>query len=442
MNHLTGAKCLVTGGAGFVGSAIVDQLLEAGVAEVRVLDNFTRGNTSNLAQAVEKGGVIVTEGDVSDRELVDNLIQGTDYVFHQAALRITRCAEAPREAVDVLIGGTLNVLDSATRHRVKKVVAASSASVYGEPSYLPIDEIHPFNNRTLYGAGKIAGEQMLRAYYTTSGLPYVALRYFNVYGPRAVQVGLTDGLHRPGVGIHSKDHQATVQTLAGGDLAPADCHRGPPNLPEPRLPTLAWRMHRSSVCRALSTANTTRRPSLSVVTATPGLKAPPELAHGDHSPLGTFCHRCSKAPSVSVLKSSSRPSAFCPTASSPNGSSGRDGSGAPETSQLERRARRKLRARRTKAELRPQRSPNRPDRARRLKFAQLSASHGFDIPHGWWAPWSWFSSPTPSRSGGEVGTCSTAVPLGEAATRRANAGPASEVQELRNGSPYFTRMVA
>jgi UDP-glucose 4-epimerase len=184
MNHLAGAKCLVTGGAGFVGSAIVDQLLEAGVAEVRVLDNFTRGNIGNLAQALERGGVIVTEGDVSDRELVDNLIQGTDYVFHQAALRITRCAEAPREAVDVLIGGTLNVLDSATRHRVKKVVAASSASVYGEPSYLPIDEIHPFNNRTLYGAGKIAGEQMLRAYYTTSGLPYVALRYFNVYGPR------------------------------------------------------------------------------------------------------------------------------------------------------------------------------------------------------------------------------------------------------------------
>jgi UDP-glucose 4-epimerase len=184
MNHLGGAKCLVTGGAGFVGSAIVDQLLEAGVAEVRVLDNFTRGNIGNLAQALERGGVIVTEGDVSDRELVDNLIQGTDYVFHQAALRITRCAEAPREAVDVLIGGTLNVLDSATRHRVKKVVAASSASVYGEPSYLPIDEIHPFNNRTLYGAGKIAGEQMLRAYYTTSGLPYVALRYFNVYGPR------------------------------------------------------------------------------------------------------------------------------------------------------------------------------------------------------------------------------------------------------------------
>jgi UDP-glucose 4-epimerase len=184
MNHVEGAKCLVTGGAGFVGSAIVDQLLEAGAAEVRVLDNFARGNMSNLAQAFEKGGVRVIEGDVSDRAVVDKLVKGADYVFHQAALRITRCAEAPREAVAVLIDGTLNVLDSAVRHGVKKVVAASSASVYGEPSYLPIDEAHPFNNRTMYGAGKIAGEQMLRAFYTTSGLPYVAFRYFNVYGPR------------------------------------------------------------------------------------------------------------------------------------------------------------------------------------------------------------------------------------------------------------------
>jgi UDP-glucose 4-epimerase len=184
MNHVEGAKCLVTGGAGFVGSAIVDKLLERGAAEVRVLDNFVRGNMSNLAQALEKGGVRVNEGDVSDRAVVDKLVKGADYVFHQAALRITRCAEAPREAVAVLIDGTLNVLESAVRHGVKKVVAASSASVYGEPSYLPIDEAHPFNNRTLYGAGKIAGEQMLRAFYTTSGLPYVAFRYFNVYGPR------------------------------------------------------------------------------------------------------------------------------------------------------------------------------------------------------------------------------------------------------------------
>lgn len=190
MNRIAGTRCLVTGGAGFVGSTIVDQLLDAGAAEVIVLDNFVRGSWSNLASASDRGGVNVIEGDVCDAALVDDLAKGIDFIFHQAALRITRCAEAPREAVDVLINGSLNILESAVRRKVKKVVAASSASVYGEPSYLPMDERHPFNNRTMYGAGKIACEQMLRAYYTTSGLPYVAFRYFNVYGPRMDIVGV------------------------------------------------------------------------------------------------------------------------------------------------------------------------------------------------------------------------------------------------------------
>jgi UDP-glucose 4-epimerase len=190
MNSIPGASFLVTGGAGFVGSTIVDQLLEAGAREVRVLDNFVRGSWSNLAPAMERGGVRVIEGDLRDVSLVEQACQGVDYVFHEAALRITRCAEAPREAVEVLIEGTHNVLESALRHGVKKVVAASSASVYGEPSYLPIDEAHPFNNRTMYGAGKIAEEQMLRAYYSTWGLNYVAFRYFNVYGPRMDMVGV------------------------------------------------------------------------------------------------------------------------------------------------------------------------------------------------------------------------------------------------------------
>jgi UDP-glucose 4-epimerase len=181
---------MVTGGAGFIGSTIVDQLLDAGAADVIVLDNFVRGSWSNLAAARGRGGVKIVRGDICDAALVDDLVSGIDYVFHQAALRITRCAEAPREAVEVLINGTLNVLESAVRHQVKKVVAASSASVYGDPSYLPMDESHPFNNRTMYGAGKIACEQMLRAYYTTSGLPYTAFRYFNVYGPRMDIVGV------------------------------------------------------------------------------------------------------------------------------------------------------------------------------------------------------------------------------------------------------------
>ena len=190
MNRIAGTRCLVTGGAGFIGSTLVDQLLDAGAAEVIVLDNFVRGSWNNLASATACGGVKVVTGDICDAKLVDDLSAGIDFIFHKAALRITRCAEFPREAVDVLINGTLNVLESAVHHKVKKVIAASSASVYGDPNYLPMDENHPFNNRTMYGAGKIASEQMLRAYYTSYGLSYVAFRYFNVYGPRMDMVGL------------------------------------------------------------------------------------------------------------------------------------------------------------------------------------------------------------------------------------------------------------
>lgn len=184
MNPIQGTKILITGGAGFMGSTTADQLLDAGAAEVRVIDNFVRGNLRNLENAKRKGNLVVIDGDIRDVDAVDNAVSGVDYIFHQAALRITRCAEAPREAVQVLIGGTLNVLESAVRHKVRKIVAASSASVYGNPSYLPMDEAHPFNNRTLYGAGKIANEQMLRSYYEMFRLPYVAFRYFNIYGPR------------------------------------------------------------------------------------------------------------------------------------------------------------------------------------------------------------------------------------------------------------------
>lgn len=184
MRSLEGARCLVTGGAGFIGSTIVDQLLLARASEVRIIDNFVRGSWDNLTWALGHGGVEVIDGDIRDAAFVDRATDGVDYVFHQAALRITRCAEFPREAVEVLIDGTMNVLEAALKHKVTKVVAASSASVYGEPSYLPIDEAHPFNNRTMYGAGKIANEQMLRALHEGNGLDYIAFRPFNVYGPR------------------------------------------------------------------------------------------------------------------------------------------------------------------------------------------------------------------------------------------------------------------
>jgi UDP-glucose 4-epimerase len=184
MNSIEGTKILITGGAGFMGSTTADQLLDAGATEIRVLDNFIRGSHRNLERARRSGRLQVIEGDIRNKTTVDEAVAGVDYIFHLAALRITRCAEAPQEAVEVLMNGTSHVLESAVRHKVRKIVAASSASVYGNPSYLPMDEEHPFNNRTLYGAGKIANEQMLRAYTEMFGLPYVALRYFNIYGPR------------------------------------------------------------------------------------------------------------------------------------------------------------------------------------------------------------------------------------------------------------------
>lgn len=179
-----GARVFITGGAGFIGSHIADQMLAAGAGRIVILDDFVRGRMENLDSAMKTGRVDVVTGDIRDAALVDSLTEGADFVFHQAALRITQCAEEPVRAVQVMVTGTQNVLEAAVKHRVKKVLAASSASVYGEPSYLPMDEAHPFNNRTLYGAAKIGNEQMLRAYAEMYGLDYLMLRPFNVYGPR------------------------------------------------------------------------------------------------------------------------------------------------------------------------------------------------------------------------------------------------------------------
>ena len=177
--------CLVTGGAGTIGSTIVDQLLDAGAAEIRVLDNFVRGRRENLAAAVASGRVHVVEGDIRDIDAVREATAGTDLVFHQAAIRITQCAEEPRLALEVLADGTFNVLEAAAAARVRKVVAASSASVYGLATEFPTTESqHPWANDTFYGAAKVFNEGMLRSFHAMHGLDYVALRYFNVYGPR------------------------------------------------------------------------------------------------------------------------------------------------------------------------------------------------------------------------------------------------------------------
>lgn len=181
---LTKSKILITGGAGFVGSHIADRLIKEGAGQIVVIDNFARGSMDNLQWAIEHGNVAVIKGDVSDGRLVDSAMQGVDYIFHKAALRITECAQKPREAFKTLFEGTYNVLEYAVKAKVKKIILASSASVYGEPNYLPIDERHAFNNYTLYGAGKITGEYLLRAFFDMYRLNYLTLRYFNIYGPR------------------------------------------------------------------------------------------------------------------------------------------------------------------------------------------------------------------------------------------------------------------
>jgi len=180
-----GERALITGGAGVVGSTLADQLVRSGAEEIVVLDNLVRGRRENLAWALANGPVRIVEGDIRDGALVAKLTRGIDVVFHQAAIRITQCAEEPRLALEVLVDGTFNVLEAAANEGVRKVVAASSASVYGLAEEFPTaEDHHPYGNDTLYGAAKTFNEGLLRSLHAMNGLDYVALRYFNVYGPR------------------------------------------------------------------------------------------------------------------------------------------------------------------------------------------------------------------------------------------------------------------
>jgi UDP-glucose 4-epimerase len=182
---LAGSTVLVTGGAGTIGSTLVDQLLDVGVSEVRILDNMVRGRRENLRNVLEDPRLRLTVGDLRDVDLVHDLTKGCDLVFHQAAIRITQCAEEPRLALEVLVDGTFNVLEAAAQHQADKVIAASSASVYGLAEQFPTPEKHhPYDNDTFYGAAKSFNEGMLRSFRAMHGIDYVALRYFNVYGPR------------------------------------------------------------------------------------------------------------------------------------------------------------------------------------------------------------------------------------------------------------------
>jgi UDP-glucose 4-epimerase len=183
---IRGKKLVLVGGAGLIGSHTVDLLLDEDVGEIIVYDNFVRGTHENLARALKDPRVRIFDvgGDICQTDILNSAIRGADGVFHFAALWLLQCYDFPRAAFDVNIRGTFNVLEACQQNGVKRLVYSSSASVYGDAVAEPMTEDHPFNNTNFYGATKIAGEAMARALYHRYGLPYVGLRYMNVYGPR------------------------------------------------------------------------------------------------------------------------------------------------------------------------------------------------------------------------------------------------------------------
>lgn len=183
---IEGKRVVVIGGAGLIGSHCVDLLTREDVAEVVIYDNFVRGTMENLAGALKDPRVKIFEagGDITQTDILDAAFKNADAVFHFAALWLLQCHEYPRAAFETNVKGTFNVLDACVRNGVKRLVWSSSASVYGDAVEEPMTEDHPFNNKNFYGATKICGEAMARAYHFRYGLEYVGLRYMNVYGPR------------------------------------------------------------------------------------------------------------------------------------------------------------------------------------------------------------------------------------------------------------------
>jgi UDP-glucose 4-epimerase len=183
---IKGKRVLVIGGAGLIGSHAVDQLTKEDVGEIIIYDNFVRGTTANLENALKDPRVKIFEagGDITQTDILDAAMKDVDGVFQFAALWLLQCHEYPRTAFETNVRGMFNVLDGCVRNGVKRLVWSSSASVYGDAVEEPMTEDHPFNNKNFYGATKICGEAMARAYHFRYGLDYVGLRYMNVYGPR------------------------------------------------------------------------------------------------------------------------------------------------------------------------------------------------------------------------------------------------------------------
>ena len=193
---LDGRRVLVIGGAGFIGSHVVTSLLDTDIREVIVYDNLTRGKLSNLKESLtdSRCRIFPDGGDIRDTDVLSRAMKGVDGVIHLAAMWLLHCKDYPRTAFEVNIAGTFNVLEACVQNGVKRLVYSSSASVYGDAVEVPMTENHPFNNRNFYGATKIAGEAMCRAFHDRNGLSYVGLRYMNVYGPHQDQTAAYTGV--------------------------------------------------------------------------------------------------------------------------------------------------------------------------------------------------------------------------------------------------------
>lgn len=194
--NISGKKIMVIGGAGFIGSHVLAELLKTDVEQILVYDNFTRGKHSNIAPYLKDKRCVIypNGGDIRDVDVLDHAMKGVHGVIHLAAMWLLHCKDFPRTAFHVNIEGTFNVLEACVKNNVERLVFSSSASVYGDAVEVPMTENHPFNNRNFYGAAKIAGEAMCRAFFDRYGLSYAGLRYMNVYGPHQDQTAAYTGV--------------------------------------------------------------------------------------------------------------------------------------------------------------------------------------------------------------------------------------------------------
>lgn len=215
MKDLKDSRILVIGGAGFIGSYVVGELLKDTVGQVVIYDNFTRGKMSNIAESLkdQRCTIFPNGGDIRDVDVLDTAMKGVDYVFHLAAMWLLHCKDFPRTAFNVNIEGTYNVLEACCKNKVKKLVYSSSASVYGDAINVPMTEDHPFNNKNFYGATKIAGEAMCTAINDRYNLPIIGLRYMNVYGPNQDQNAAYTGV----IPIMLNKIEAHEQPVINGD---------------------------------------------------------------------------------------------------------------------------------------------------------------------------------------------------------------------------------